>query len=77
MSIDAIRGYGSQLIDHIPGLGGRTVGPFTHCADCEPGAHPAVAGTFTRYGGKPLCRPHAFSRLTASGGTVPSGTGKE
>jgi hypothetical protein len=47
----------------LPGLGSHCGGqPFANCADCPPHAHPFLAGTFTRYGGRPLCLAHAVKR---------------
>jgi hypothetical protein len=57
--------------DALPGLGPRSIGPFTRCARCVVGRWasrplPSVrleqwmdAGTFVSYGSTPLCLRHA------------------
>lgn len=44
----------------VHGLGPLEVGPFTRCDTCAPDVHVWHAGTFARYGGRALCRPHAL-----------------
>jgi hypothetical protein len=40
--------YAHPWPDALPGLGHRSVGPFIACAECG-------AGTWARYGDRPLC----------------------
>lgn len=48
---DEVKGYGARL-------GGQ---PFSRCVLCPVGAHSAIAWSFVRYGGKPLCKKHAVA----------------
>ena len=46
--------------DEVPGLGVRSGGqPVASCVLCPPEAGAVLRLTFVRYGGAPLCKPHA------------------
>ena len=55
----------------IPLLGKMSGGqPFDHCAFCPPKAHPAVAGTYVRYGRHYVCLACARSLTRGAGAEV-------
>lgn len=52
----------------IPDLGDFRGGqPFGRCIVCAPDEHPARAGTFVNYGGRPICKQHAQTLATGQG----------
>jgi hypothetical protein len=50
--------------DELPGVGSRALGKFARCVFCPEGIHIAVAGTWTTYGGRPVCE-HCAHGLAA------------
>jgi hypothetical protein len=68
--------YSYPWPDMLPGLGPHAVGPYTPCQDCQEDPWlddwlpliqnrvPHPTGTWSVYGGKPLCLVHAYRRAT-------------